>query len=84
MSESKNQQGKRREGFRPRYPDLRISLHSDNPLAMVAAVRQELRQAGAESSEIRAFSHQALSTGVDRDLVRQVVDEWIGNVGLSC
>jgi hypothetical protein len=67
----------------PRYPGMRITLQSENPLAMVAAVRQGLRLAGAPADEISDFSDQALSTGVDRDLVRQVVDEWVGEVGLG-
>ena len=64
----------------PRYPGLRVSVRSENPLALVAATREELRLAGAQPSEIRDFSDQALSTGVDRELVRQVVEEWVGGV----
>lgn len=83
MSKSKKQRRKHGERHGPRYPDVRISLYSDNPLVMVAAVRQELRLAGAPPAEISDFSDQALSTGVDRDLVRQVVEEWVGGVGVE-
>ncbi len=83
MPESKKPQSKPGEQRRPRYPGVRISLRSDNPLVMVAAVRQELRMAGAQPEEISDFSDQALSTGVDRELVRQVVDEWVGGVGVE-
>ena len=65
---------------KPRYPDLRVSVRSANPFALVAATREELRLAGVQASEIRDFSDQALSTGVDRDLVRQVVEEWVGDI----
>ena len=64
----------------PRYPDLRVRVRSDNPLALVAATRAELRLAGVGPEEIRDFSDQALSTGVDRKLVQAVVAEWIGEV----
>ena len=62
----------------PRYPDLRVRVRSGNPLALVAATREELRLAGVGADEIRDFSDQALSTGVDRKLVQEVVAEWIG------
>lgn len=62
----------------PRYPGARVSLHSDNPLVLVAAVRQELRRAGAEPMEIRSFSNQALGTGADALTVRRLAAEWIG------
>ncbi len=64
----------------PRYPELRVAVRSDNPLALVAATRAELRLAGVDATEIRDFSDQALSTGVDRELVRQVVREWVSEV----
>ncbi|MCP4200602.1 MAG: hypothetical protein GY769_01550 [bacterium] len=79
----KKRRAERSDPRRPRYPGVRISLHSDNPWVMVAAVRHELRLAGAQPDEISDFSDQALSTGVDRELVRQVVDEWVGAVGVD-
>lgn len=61
----------------PRYPDIRVQVESRNPLAMVAAVRHELRLARVPRSDIEDFSDQALSTGVDRKVVQQVIDEWV-------
>lgn len=45
--------GGRRSGVR--YPDLCVSLRSRNPLALVAAVREELRLAGVETGRDRAL-----------------------------
>lgn len=81
MPKSNKPRSKRADGGSPRYPGLRISVRSGSPWAMVAAVRQELRLAGAPPEEIRAFSDQALSTGVDREVVRQAVEEWVGGPG---
>lgn len=69
---------KRRNRDSARYPDLRVRVRSENPLALVAATREELRLAGVGAEEIRDFSDQALSTGVDRKLVQEVVAEWVG------
>ena len=78
MPKSKNPRTKSADGGPPRYPGLQISMRSESPLAIVAAVRHELRLAGAPPEQIRAFSDQALSSGVDREIVRQVVEEWVG------
>ena len=78
MPKSNKPRSRSADAGSPRYPGLRISVRSDSPLVMVAAVRQELRLAGAPPDEIRAFSDQALSTGVDREVVRQAVEEWVG------
>lgn len=65
---------------RPRYPHLRVSTHSPNPLALVAAVRHELRRAGAEPAEVRRFTDQALSAPLDSGRLHRVVEEWVGGV----
>ena len=83
MPKSKLPQSRPDGQRRPRYPDLRIAVQSDNPLVMVAAVREELRLVGAPPDEIRDFSDQALSTGVDREIIRQVVEEWVGVTGTA-
>ena len=63
----------------PRYPDLRVSTRSHNPLALVAAVREELRLAGARHAEIARFTDQALARP-DPPHVREVARRWIGSV----
>ena len=62
-----------------RYPDLRVSTRSHNPLALVAAVREELRLAGAGRRDISAFTDQALSRP-SQSHVRRVAEEWVGDV----
>mgnify|MGYP000166856531 CR=1 FL=1 len=49
------------ERLSPRYPELRVSIRSHNPLALVAAVREELRLARAERRDISSFTDQALA-----------------------
>ncbi len=63
----------------PRYPELRVSIRSHNPLALVAAVREELRLAGARHTEIARFSDQALKYP-DAPHVLEVAQRWIGDV----
>ncbi|MFQ5350647.1 MAG: hypothetical protein ACE5EG_09420 [Thermoanaerobaculia bacterium] len=63
----------------PRYPELRVSIRSRNPLALVAAVREELRLAGAGHGDISRFTDQALARP-DRRHVLAVAEEWIGAV----
>ena len=63
----------------PRYPDLRVSIRSHNPLALVAAVREELRLAGAGHGDIERFTDQALSRR-DEGHALAVAREWIGAV----
>lgn len=63
----------------PRYPRVRVSIRSPNPLALVAAVREELRLAGAEHDEISRFTDQALERPEPQH-VRAVAERWIGSV----
>jgi hypothetical protein len=60
----------------PRYPDILVESHSQNPLALVAAVREALRLAHVENSEISRFSDQALNTPEPRH-VREICREWV-------
>lgn len=46
----------------PRYPDLQVSLRTENPLALVSATRLALRRAGKDPSEIERFTRAALSS----------------------
>ena len=61
----------------PRYPEIRVSSESSNPLTVVSAVRYALRRAGVERPEIEAFSRQALSTSDPHGVLR-VCREWVG------
>lgn len=44
----------------PRYPNIRVRLHSRNPYAMVSAVRSALRHSRVDADEIRRFTDEAL------------------------
>jgi hypothetical protein len=63
----------------PHYPELQVSIRSPNPLALVAAVREELRLARAGHTDIARFTEQALEHP-DRPHVLEVVEEWVGAV----
>lgn len=63
----------------PRYPRLCVSTRSRNPLALVAAVREELRLAGAERREISRFTDEALARP-DHSHVIAVAARWVGEV----
>jgi SOS response regulatory protein OraA/RecX len=67
--------GRPEKGSR-RYPHLRVALRSEHPLALVAAVRQELRRAGIDSDEIEHFSREALSDD-DPERARQICAQWV-------
>jgi hypothetical protein len=60
----------------PRYPEIRVTTESPNPLALVAAVRHALRQARVERSEIHRFSSEALSSK-DPVETQQVCSGWV-------
>ncbi len=46
----------------PRYPDLHVSLRTENPLALVSATRLALRRAGTDRTEIERFTRDALGS----------------------
>ncbi len=60
----------------PLHPDVRVSTRSSNPVALIAAVRHELRRAGVDSDEIRRFSSQALSID-DAQRRLEVCRKWV-------
>jgi len=60
----------------PRYPEISVESHSHNPLALVAAVREALRLAHVETSEISRFSDQALTAPEPRR-IREVCRKWV-------
>ncbi|MFQ5527354.1 MAG: hypothetical protein ACE5GX_13960 [Thermoanaerobaculia bacterium] len=59
-----------------RYPKIRVRTESENPFALVAAVREELRMARVESREIDLFSEQALSRTRGEE-IREVCKAWV-------
>ena len=63
-----------------RYPEIRVTSASSNPLAVVAAVRHALRRAGVPRTEIATFSREALA-GNDPLRMIQVCRDWVGSAG---
>ena len=60
----------------PRYPKIFVEIASQNPLALVAAVREALRLAHVRRSEISEFSDEAFASDSPQD-VTQVCKEWV-------
>ena len=60
----------------PRYPKIFVEIESRNPLALVAAVREALRLAHVQRSEISEFSDEAFASDSPKD-VTQVCKEWV-------
>ena len=60
----------------PRYPQIQVTIHSRNPLALVGAVRLALRRAGIDSDEIHCFSDQAMASASTGGL-RRVCEDWV-------
>lgn len=63
-----------------RYPSIRVTKRTANPLVLVAEVRQELRRAGVAHDEIGRFTAEALRDG-DPDHARRVCREWVETGG---
>lgn len=61
--------------MQPRYPEIHVHTRSRNPLALVAAIREELRRVHAGDEEIRRFSRQALEV-CDPARIREVCRRW--------
>jgi len=59
-----------------RYPEIRVKLRTKSALALVSAVRHELRRAGVPYDEIERFSSTALAAG-DSHEMRRVCSEWV-------
>ncbi len=59
----------------PRYPEVHIRLRSQNPFALISAVRLALRQSQVEASEIYRFTEEALANE-DPTRMRQVCAAW--------
>ncbi len=63
------------ESMAPRYPDIHVRLHSQNPYALISAVRLALRQAQVDESEVFRFTEEALEVEEPRHM-RAVCDSW--------
>ncbi|MEM7585913.1 MAG: hypothetical protein AAF560_21165 [Acidobacteriota bacterium] len=59
----------------PRYPDIRVRLRSNNPFALVSAVRLALRRSDVDPYEIERFTEQALEHEEPRKM-RQICSDW--------
>lgn len=59
-----------------RFPRIQVSVRSRNPLAVVAAVREQMRRADVEPETIRRFSNEALSQQEDQRIL-EVCGDWV-------
>ena len=59
----------------PRYPDIHIRLRSNNPFALVSAIRQALRRSHVDPGEIHRFTAEALAHEEPKRM-RQVCSDW--------
>ena len=59
----------------PRYPDIQVRLHSQNPYALVSAVRMALRQADIDDAEVVRFTEQAFEDE-EPHRMRKVCENW--------
>ncbi len=59
----------------PRYPEVRVRLHSRNPFALVSAVRQGLRRYHVGHREIDRFTEEALRAE-EPSRMREVCAAW--------
>lgn len=60
----------------PIFPEIRVHTASDNPFALVAAVRLALRQADVDLTDIARFTEEALGNG-DAETSRHVCRSWV-------
>ncbi len=59
----------------PRYPDIHVRLRSNNPFALVSAVRLALRSSEVDQSEINRFTEEALESEEPKRM-RQICSDW--------
>lgn len=59
----------------PRYPDIQVRLRSNNPFALVSAVRLALRSSHVDQGEIFRFTEEALRND-EPQRIRQVCSDW--------
>ncbi len=59
----------------PRYPDIQVRLRSNNPFALISAVRLALRTSHVDQGEILRFTEEALLSDEPKRM-RQVCSDW--------
>ena len=59
-----------------RFPRIQVKVRSRNPLAVVAAVREQMRLADVEPETIRRFSDEALTQDEDNRIL-EVCGDWV-------
>ncbi len=59
----------------PRYPDIQVRLRSNNPFALVSAVRQALRRSQVDPGEILRFTEEALCSD-EPQRMREICSDW--------
>lgn len=59
----------------PRYPDIHIRLRSNNPFALVSAIRLALRRSRVDPGEIDRFTAEALANE-EPQRMRRVCSDW--------
>ncbi len=59
----------------PHYPDIHVRLRSNNPFALVSAVRMALRRSRVDQGEIRRFTEEALASE-EPQRMRQICSDW--------
>ncbi len=59
----------------PRYPDIQVRLHTENPFALVSAVRFALRRSHVDAGEIRRFTEEAFRAE-EPSRMRDVCSSW--------
>jgi hypothetical protein len=60
----------------PRYLGVEVSTRSENPIALIAAVRHALRQAGVDRDEIGRFSDLAFDSADPAERLA-VCSSWV-------
>lgn len=59
----------------PRYPDIQVRLRSNNPFALISAVRQALRRSDVDPGEISRFTEEALRSD-EPQRMREICSDW--------
>ena len=61
----------------PRFPEVHVTLHSENRWAVASAIRQAMRRAGKDRAEIDRFVSEAMAVSDDPVKFHQVCRRWV-------
>jgi hypothetical protein len=61
----------------PRFPEVHVTLRSENRWAVASAIRQALRRAGKDRDEIDRFVAEAMAVSDDPIRFHQVCRRWV-------